>query len=338
MVPTPHATTGEMGFNVVLGGYMSIKRVAESIHSGMWIRSDRNSVVTFCEAILRVFRDEGERKNRQKARLMWLIEEYGVEEYKAAITKEVESYDRGVTVEDEQPWYTGEFERRELVGVHKQVQEGLVRVGILVPAGRLSAEECRQIADLADEYSHGEVRLTVEQNIILPNVDEKKVKALLKEPALNKTRLMVNPGFIEGNLVSCTGAQFCGLAMIETKANAEEIAKKLEKLVKIDKPIRIHWTGCPNSCAQVQVADIGLMGAPARKEDEDGKMKAVPGCNIFVGGRIGEDAHLSLVPFMKGIPLEEETLIPVLVDILVKEFGAVKKSKIRKLISNLKGK
>lgn len=340
LVPTPHAETGEMGFNVVLGGYMSIKRVAESISGNMWVKADRNSVVTLCEAILRIFRDEGERKDRQKARLMWLVEKYGVENFKKEVIKEVMSYDRGVVVDDAQPAPSGAFVRRELLGVHPQPQEGKVRVGVLVPAGRLSVLECRQLADLAETYSGGEIRLTVEQNVILPNVDESQVKQLLNEPVLKSkdSRFKVEPGMIEGNLVSCTGAQFCGLAMIETKANAESIVKALEKEVKVDRPIRIHWTGCPNSCGQVQVADIGIMGAPARKEDDDGKMKAVPGCNIFVGGRIGEDAHLALEPYVKGIPLEEEDLLPVLVDILEKEFGAVKKSKIRKFVSKLRGK
>ncbi|KAL9179736.1 hypothetical protein ACHAXT_007706 [Thalassiosira profunda] len=339
LVPTPHAESGVMGFNVVLGGYMSIKRVAESIPSGMWIPADRESVVTLSEAILRLFRDESERKDRQKARLMWLVEKYGVEEFKKAVVKEVKSYDRGVKVEDAQPGPTGAFERRELLGVHKQPQEGKSRVGVLVPTGRLSVKECRQIADLADEYSGGEVRLTVEQNFILPNVDDDKVGALLKEPALNgNSRMKVNAGFIEGNTVSCTGAQFCGLALIETKAHAEAVAKKLEDLVTVDRPIRIHWTGCPNSCGQVQVADIGIMGGPARKlNEETGKMMAVPGCKIFVGGRIGEDAHLALDPYATGIPLEEESLIPELVKILKEEFGATdkkqrKRDKLKKLV------
>jgi ferredoxin-nitrite reductase len=243
MQPCPHAETGEMGFNVVLGGYMSIKRVAESIDSGMWIPADRNSVVTFCEAVLRIFRDESERKDRQKARLMWLVEKYGVEGFKEAVIKEVNSYDRGVKVEDAQPAPTGDFERRELLGVHPQKQEGKMRVGILVPVGRLSQQECRDLADLADKYSGGEIRLTVEQNVILPNVDESAVDGLLKEPVLNEGRLKVNPGLIEGNIVSCTGAQFCGLALIETKQNAEALAQKLENLVTVDRPIRIHWTG-----------------------------------------------------------------------------------------------
>jgi len=323
--PCAHFETGEMGFNVVLGGYMSIKRVAESIDSGMWIKADRMSVVTLCEAILRIFRDESERKDRQKARLMWLVEKYGVEGFKKAVTEEVESYDRGVKVYDQQPRPVDKFERRELLGVHPQKQAGKNRVGILVPTGRLSVAECRELADLADKYSGGEIRLTVEQNVLLPNVNEGDVQKLLEEPCLNgDSRLKVNPGFIEGNIVSCTGAQFCGLALIETKNNAEALGKKLESLVTVDRPIRIHWTGCPNSCGQVQVADIGIMGGPARKEI-DGKKMAVPGCKIFVGGKIGEDAHLAMDPVKEGVPLDEEDLIPALIDILKSEFGAVEK-------------
>ena len=327
LVPCKHAETGVMGFNVVLGGYMSIKRVAESIPANMWIPADRESVVTLSEAILRIFRDESERKDRQKARLMWLVEKYGVAEFKQEVIKEINSYGRGVTVSDAQPAPTEPFERRELLGVHKQPQEGKSRVGVLVPTGRLSVKECREIADLADSYSGGEIRLTVEQNFILPNVDDDKVDALLKEKSLGDgSRLKVNPGFIEGNTVSCTGAQFCGLALVETKAPAEAVAKKLEELVTVDRPIRIHWTGCPNSCGQVQVADIGIMGGPAKKlNEETGKMMAVPGCKIFVGGRIGEDAHLALEPYKEGIPLEDESLIPELVEILKSEFGAVDK-------------
>merc|ERR1712086_1116202 len=112
--------------------------------------------------------------------------------------------------------------------------------------------------------------------------------------------------------------------MIETKANAELIAAALQKRVHVPQPLRIHWTGCPNSCGQVQAADIGIMGAPAKKlNPETGKQMAVPGCKIFVGGRIGEDAHLAMDPSMKGIPLAQEDLLPVLVDILKKDFGAV---------------
>jgi ferredoxin-nitrite reductase len=325
--PCSHAVTGEMGFNIVLGGYMSIKRVAEAVKSDIWIPADRNSVVSLSEAILRIFRDESDRKDRQKARLMWLIEKYGIEGFRDAVIQEVDSYGRNVRIERAQPSSTEPFQRRELLGIHPQPQEGKVRVGILVPSGRLSVQECRDLADLADRYSGGELRLTVEQNVLLPNVDATAVVDLEKEPALqSNSRLTIRPGFIEGNMVTCTGAQFCSLALIETKANAERIVQKLESLVTVSRPVRIHFTGCPNSCGQVQVADIGIMGAPAKKIDpETGKAMAVQGCKIFIGGSIGEEGHLAMEPTLNGIPLDEEDLLPALVNILKENFGAVDK-------------
>merc|ERR1719486_1535651 len=112
--PAAHGETGEMGFNVVLGGYMSTKRVAESIDMNVWLPARVDAVVELATAILRIFRDEGDRKDRQKARLMWLVEDMGVEEYSKAIKAEVESYGRGVVLEEAQPHETGAFERREL--------------------------------------------------------------------------------------------------------------------------------------------------------------------------------------------------------------------------------
>lgn len=219
------------------------QRVAESIDSDMWIPADRNSVVTLSEAILRIFRDESDRKNRQTARLMWLVEKYGVEDFKKAVVAEVESYKRGVTIQNAQPATTGDYERRDLSGIHKQ-PDGKYRVGVLVPAGRLHPADCRLIADVADKYSDGEIRMTVEQNFILPNVDESELDALQKEPAFGSdSRFKLKPGNIEANLVSCTGAQFCGLALIETKSNAEQLVDVLEAKWSVDRQLRIHWTG-----------------------------------------------------------------------------------------------
>jgi hypothetical protein len=322
---------------------MSIKRVAESVDLNLWIPATVEASVDLTAAILRIFRDEGGRKDRQKGRLMWLIEDYGeVKEVKGhpqaseAFRKRVVK-EMSTKAEKAQPKATAPFERRSLLGVHSQPQAGKSRVGVHVPVGRLSVAEARQIADLADRYSGGEVRLTVEQNVILPNVEDSALQALLAEPSLNgASRLSVEPGNIVGNVVSCTGAQFCGLAMIETKGPAEIVSRDLQKRVTVPKALRIHWTGCPNSCGQVigltprpasplappmssrspcllpptprsprpsplpspvapkrlrrqaQAADIGLMGGPAKKWSEaEGKMKAVPGCQIFIGGTIG---------------------------------------------------
>ena len=323
--PVPHKD-GRIGFNVVVGGYMSIKRVAESVPIGLWVPADPYSVTALCEAILRIFRDEGNRKDRQKARLMWLVEDMGVKEYAAAVKAEVESYDRGVTLEKAQPHERGRWERRELLGVHAQADDTLRRVGVHVPAGRLSVEEVRHVADLADRYSEGEVRLTVEQNFILPNVDASKIDALLQEPALTMGRLSVDPGNVKGPMVSCTGSQFCPLAIIETKSLAERVMAKVDALVEAPRPVRVHWTGCPNSCGQVQAADIGLMGAPAKRANAEGKMKAVAGANIFLGGTIGEGGHLAMDPHMKNVPIDDEDEIAgVIADLMRKHFRAKKR-------------
>eukprot|EP00629_Pelagomonadales_sp_RCC1024_P017161 CAMPEP_0119272306 /NCGR_PEP_ID=MMETSP1329-20130426/8534_1 /TAXON_ID=114041 /ORGANISM="Genus nov. species nov., Strain RCC1024" /LENGTH=579 /DNA_ID=CAMNT_0007272369 /DNA_START=216 /DNA_END=1955 /DNA_ORIENTATION=- len=323
--PCRHGATGEVGFNVVVGGYMSIKRVAESVPLDLWVPADAQSAYDVCEAILRIFRDEGNRKDRQKARLMWLVEDKGVEAFRAAVAAEIAGLGRGTAVDEAQPHDdTGgaDFQRRELLGVHAQADASLRRVGVHVPAGRLSVEEMRHVADLADRYSAGEVRMTVEQNLILPNVAAAEVEALLAEPALTLGRLSVDPGNVVGPMVSCTGAQFCPLAIVETKSVAERVMAKVDALVEADRPIRVHWTGCPNSCGQVQAADIGLMGAPAKREI-DGKMKAVAGAKIFLGGTIGEGGHLAMEESLKGVPIDDEDEIAGVIAGLMKEhFGA----------------
>ena len=128
-----------------------------------------------------------------------------------------------------------------------------------------------------------------------------------------------------------TGPQlllFCPLAIIETKNVAERVIARVDALVETHKPIRVHWTGCPNSCAQVQAADIGLMGAPAKRLDPaSGKMKAVSGVNIFVGGTIGEGGHLAMEPAVKGVPIDDEAEIAeYIADLMVEHFGATRKT------------
>ena len=305
---------------------MSIKRVAESVDLDVWIPATVEATTDLTAAILRIFRDQGGRKDRQKGRLMWLIEEYGAvkevkghprvsEKFRKRVIKEMST-----KVQKAQPKATAPFERRSLLGVHSQPQAGKSRVGVHVPVGRLSVAEARQIADLADKYSGGEIRLTVEQNIILPNVDDSSLQALLAEPSLNgASRLSVEPGNIVGNLVSCTGAQFCGLALIETKAPAESTARELQKRVTVPKALRIHWTGCPNSCGQAQAADIGLMGGPAKKKNAEGKLKAVPGVKMFLGGTIGEHGKLQLDTHTENIAIED--LVPFLTETIIQNFG-----------------
>lgn len=207
-----------------------------------------------------------------------------------------------------------QWDRRDYLGVHPQKQEGFNYLGLHIPVGRVQADDMDELARLADAYGSGELRLTVEQNIIIPNVDNSKLEALLKEPLLEK--FSPQPTILMNGLVACTGNQFCGQAIIETKARALKVTKEVERLVDVTKPVRMHWTGCPNSCAQVQVADIGFMGCMTR--DEDGK--TCEGADVFLGGRIGSDSHLGDI-YKKGVPCKD--LVPLVADILVEHFGAV---------------
>jgi ferredoxin-nitrite reductase len=207
------------------------------------------------------------------------------------------------------------WEKRDHIGVYSQKQTGFNYVGLNVPIGRLYANEMFELARLAEVYGQGEIRLTVEQNVIIPHISDSRLNAFLTEPLLEK--FSINPAPLTRALVSCTGSQFCNFAMIETKNRALALVKELEAELSLDKPVRIHWTGCPNSCGQPQVADIGLMGTKARK---DGKM--VEGVDLFMGGKVGKDAELGTC-VQKGIPCDD--LKSVLRDLLIDQFGAMVK-------------
>lgn len=308
--PIPHDQTGQMGFNVVIGGFFSIKRAAEAIPMDAWLPYD--DVVSFCEDVLFWFRDNGARKNRQAARLMYMIDQMTMEGFREAI----ESH-RGKSLERAQkggPEFQTDVPRRNILGVHKQKQEGLSWVGACVPVGRLTADDVDALADLADKYSSGELRITVEQNVIFPNVADDRIEEILAEPLLQKFK--VRPGSISANLVSCTGSQFCPVALIETKQRAKELAERLDEAVEVPRDVRLHMTGCPNSCAQAQVADIGLMGSPAKKDG-----KAVEGVRIFLGGKIGEGAELGDTDGTR-YPADVEDLFPVIRDLMIERFDA----------------
>ena len=301
---------GQVGFNVELGGYFSIKRNTMSIPGDTFIKPDQ--VTSYCKALMEVFRDHGERTDRQKARLMWLVEAIGVTEFRRMVAQRMGLDDLPGEVHAH---YDADFKRRDVLGVHPQKQEGKYWVGACIPAGRLVAKDFDDLANVCEKYGDGTVRITVEQNVVIPNVNESDIEALQSEGIFKKFEIA--PGNLMSGLVSCTGAQFCGLALIETKNRAIHIVQELEKQLEIPSLVRIHWTGCPNSCGQAQVGDIGLMGAPAKKDG-----KAVEGVRIFLGGEIGENPKLA-TEFEKSIPVEDA--VPVLSRILVDHFGAITK-------------
>nr|prf nitrite reductase [Nicotiana tabacum] len=306
----PATKDGRFGFNLLVGGFFSAKRCDEAIPLDAWVPAD--DVVPVCKAILEAFRDLGFRGNRQKCRMMWLIDELGVEGFRAEVEKRMPQQQlERASPED---LVQKQWERRDYLGVHPQKQEGYSFIGLHIPVGRVQADDMDELARLADEYGSGEIRLTVEQNIIIPNIETSKIEALLKEPVLST--FSPDPPILMKGLVACTGNQFCGQAIIETKARSLKITEEVQRQVSLTKPVRMHWTGCPNTCAQVQVADIGFMGCLTR--DKNGK--TVEGADVFLGGRIGSDSHLGEV-YKKAVPCDD--LVPLVVDLLVNNFGAV---------------
>lgn len=306
----PAYKEGVLGFNVVVGGFFSAKRCEAAIPLNAWVSSN-DEVVDLCLAILRLFRDKGLRSNRQKARLMWLIDELGIEQFRMEVEKQLGRPLASAAAKDEIDW-----EKRDHIGIYPQKQTGFSYAGLHVPVGRLYSADMLELARLAEVYGSGEIRLTVEQNVIIPHIPDDRLPAFWREPLLEK--FSPTPAPLTKGLISCTGAQFCNFALIETKNRAMALIKELEAEVEIDRPVRIHWTGCPNSCGQPQVADIGLMGTKARKNG-----KAVEGVDLYLGGKVGKDAHLGTC-VEKGIPCED--LKPILRDILVERFGATLKS------------
>jgi ferredoxin-nitrite reductase len=299
----------EFGFNIVVGGFFSGKRVEPAMPLDAWVPPA--GVIPFSLAMLRVFRDHGLRVNRTKARLMWLIDEWGIEKLRSTLETEYALPLAKAAAKDEIVW-----EKRDHLGVFAQKQPGLSYVGIHIPLGRLFADDMFELARLAEIYGSGEVRLTVEQNGIIPNVPNDRLESLLAEPVLQK--FSIAPDNLTRSVVSCTGAQFCNFALMETKQQAEQFANLLADRVTVPQPVRFHWTGCPNSCGQPQVADIGLMGTKVRKNG-----KTMEGVDIYMGGTVGKDAHLGTC-VMKGVPCED--LQPVLEELLVKNFGGTMKA------------
>lgn len=299
-----------LGFNVLVGGYLSAQRQVEAVPINVWVPAN-DDVIKLSIAILTVYTQnglsEGLRENRQRARLMWLVDKWGVEGFRAKVEEEFGQTLAPAALKDEITQ-----DKKDYLGVHPQKQQGYKFVGLHVPVGRLSADRMFEVARLAEVYGQGEIRLTVEQNLIIPYISEDKLEAFLAEPLLEI--FSINPAPLTRSLVSCTGNNYCNFALIETKQRALKLARELDEELEISDRVRIHWTGCPNSCGQPQVADIGFIGTKARKDG-----KTVEGVDIYTGGKVGHEAELGS-RLEKGVACDD--LKPIIRDLLIQKFGA----------------
>ena len=304
----PADRDGELGFTVMVGGFFSAQRNELAIPLGLWLRGDQ--LPGFSLAVLRHFERCGNRQARNKSRLMYLVDELGLEAYRQAVLAEFSGLGGQAYPHDGQHRVTRA--PRSGLGVQPQQQAGLHWVGLSVPVGRLDAQAMAELAAVARRHGSGELRLTEAQNVLIVNVPEERLQALLAEPLLQ--RFSPTPGPLMAEAVSCTGNRYCSFALIPTKTTAQAVVEELERRLELPHAVRTHWTGCPNACGQPYMGEIGLMGAKAR---HDGQM--VEAVKIFLGGDMGADPKLAEL-HDKGVPLVQ--LVPVLERLLIERYGA----------------
>lgn len=268
-------------YRLALGGITGHKDLARD--TGVIMRPEQ--AIQVADAIVRVFIAHGDRTNRNKARLKYVLDAWGFEKYLAAVEEKLGRKLERVPSEAVLPRPL--FDRHAHIGVHSQRQEGLHWIGVVLPMGKLTTEQMRGLATIANEWGDGDIRLTVWQNLLISGVPTEKISAA--KNAIAALGLSIEATSIRAGLVACTGATGCRFAAAHTKETAEAIAAWCEARVELDTPINIHLTGCHHSCAQHYIGDIGLIGARIALNDEG---DTTEGFHVLVGGGFGPDGGI----------------------------------------------
>ena len=266
-------------FRMLLGGLTG----HGSFAADAGVLLEPGEVVDAAAAIVRVFIDHGDRTDRTRARLKYLIERWGIPKLMEEATAHLPFTWRFAPSEIAEP--RGAIDRLAHIGVHKQVQPGLCYVGVVLPASRLTAARLRGLADIAARRGSGTLRLTVWQNLLISDISEMQIANTVGE--IEALGLAVNASAVRAGLVSCTGNAGCKFALSNTKRHALEIADHLDTRLDLDEPINIHLTGCPNSCAQHYVGDIGLLATKVEIGENE-----VEGYHLIAGGGSGSKIAL----------------------------------------------
>jgi ferredoxin-nitrite reductase len=279
----------EVFFRIALGGATGHKAFARDL--GVLVPpGELNQVVT---AIVRVYIAHGNRADRKKARLKHLLETWSLERYLAETEKLLGRSLRKAPLDPAGLEYPGQSLPHSHIGVHAQKQLGLNFVGVAMSVGQITPKQMIRVAELADLYGSGEIRLTVWQNFIIPNVPDAYVQTLRK--ALRRIGFGTEQTHLRGGLIACTGNAYCKYAQTNTKGHASVLADYLDKKVTLDQPLNVHLTGCPHSCAQHYMGDIGLLGT---------KVRGAEAYHVFVGGGFGANQAVGRQVF-SGIQFEE---------------------------------
>jgi ferredoxin-nitrite reductase len=296
-------STTQVHFRVELAGITGHKQLARD--AGILIKP--SELVAVAAAMIRVYIEHGDRTDRKKARLKYLLDRWGIEKFLAETQKKLAF--PLVTFPLEQCVRRSPALRHGHLGVYRQKQKGRNYIGAVIPVGVMSSRQMRRLADLAANYGSGQLRLTPWQNLLIPDVPDGFVETVKRQ--------LVRMGFhyesthIAGGLIACTGSTGCKWAATDTKGQALKLADHLNRRVQLDQPINIHLTGCPHSCAQHYIGDIGLQGV---KVNAGGT--TVDGYNVVFGGGSGVAAAVAKEVF-KGISFDE---LPGLLERALKTF------------------
>jgi sulfite reductase (ferredoxin) len=259
-----------VGFDLWVGGGLSTNPMFAQ-RLGVFVEPDE--VADVWAAVTKLFRDYGYRKSRNRARLKFLVADWGPEKFREVLQKEFLGRALPDGPAPEPP--RGE---RDHVGVRRQ-KDGRSYVGFALKSGRTSGSQLIEIADLADRFGSGGVAMTIEQKVVIRDVADDNVDALVAE--LESRDLRVRPDVFRRGMMACTGIEFCKLAIVETKVRAVDLYEELaRRLPEFDTPVTINLNGCPNSCARFQLADIGLKGSIVDGQE---------GFQVHLGGSLGDD-------------------------------------------------
>ena len=251
--PSPGAPAPGIYFRVQLGGITGHGDFARD--TGLLVKP--SEAVAVAAAMIRVFNEHGDRTNRKKARLKYLLDSWGLDRFLDETVRKLAFPLVRAPLSACEP-------RRPILkhgwlGVHRQAQRGLNSIGVGIPVGRMSAKQMRTLADLSEHLAKGELRLTVWQNLILPHVPDAFVESARR--SIQRMGFFTEASLATGGVIACTGSKGCKYAATDTKAHALALMKHLGQRLSLEHPVNLHFTGCPHSCAQHYCGDIGFVGA-----------------------------------------------------------------------------
>ncbi len=308
-VEVPDGAPVEAGiwYRLTLGGITGHQDFARD--TGVILRPAEATKVA--DAIVRVFIEHGDRTNRNKARLKYVLDAWGFERFLEAVEAVLGATLVRIDAALLPP--RRPYDRQAHIGVHPQRQAGLNWIGIVLPTGKMTVEQMRALAELSRSLGDGDIRLTVWQNLLISGVPDAQIEEAKSRILAMGLDWQTTP--IRAGLIACTGSRGCKFAAADTKGHALALADHCEPRVALDQPINIHLTGCHHSCAQHYIGDIGLIGARVTINDDGDQ---VEGYHLHVGGGFGTDAAIARLLYSdvtaEDVPAKVEGLLKAYLD------------------------